>query len=292
MEYHSEKKEIITHRILNELDQFAIEFTQILEKYMEYVIISGYVSILLGRTRATEDIDVWIKKVSREKFLQFYKEAISKGVWCINAEDGNEVFNYLINGDAVRFARDGKAAPNFEIKFPKRKIDEETFTDSIKVILKNGKLRISSLERQIAFKRYYLGTEKDIEDSEHIEETFKGQIDYNKVEKLKPEIEKKQIIVNYPKDEDSYPDILIDPKKLKEAIAIFINNAVKYNKENGQMEKNRKFMKPGKTNREDRQNFIKFWAEYIKSHTDEDWSEQQNIIINSQLINSSKNRKL
>jgi len=43
------------------------------------------------------------------------------------------------------------------------------------------------------------------------------------------------------------------------------------------------FMNPGKTNREDRLNFVKFWAEYVKGHNDEDWSKQQNRIINSQL---------
>lgn len=53
-----------------------------------------------------------------------------------------------------------------------------------------------------------------------------------------------------------------------------------------------RFMKPGKTNQEDRLNFIKFWADYIRTHSDEDWSEQQNIIINSQLANSSKNKRL
>lgn len=42
-------------------------------------------------------------------------------------------------------------------------------------------------------------------------------------------------------------------------------------------------MKPGKNNKEDRINFIKFWANYIKTHNDEEWSEQQNIIVNSQI---------
>lgn len=45
----------------------------------------------------------------------------------------------------------------------------------------------------------------------------------------------------------------------------------------------KKFMKPGKTNKEDRLNFVKYWADYVKNHSDEDWSEQQNIIINSQI---------
>ena len=46
------------------------------------------------------------------------------------------------------------------------------------------------------------------------------------------------------------------------------------------------FMKPGKDNNEDRMNFVKFWAEYVKSHSDEEWSKQQNVIIDSQIINS------
>ncbi len=45
----------------------------------------------------------------------------------------------------------------------------------------------------------------------------------------------------------------------------------------------RMFMKPGRTNQEDRINFVKFWANYVKTHKDEDWSAQQNIIINSQM---------
>ena len=41
------------------------------------------------------------------------------------------------------------------------------------------------------------------------------------------------------------------------------------------------FMKPGKNNKEDRINFIKYWVKYIKSHTDKEWSRQQNVLINS-----------
>ncbi len=34
----------------------------------------------------------------------------------------------------------------------------------------------------------------------------------------------------------------------------------------------------------ERLEFIKFWANYVKTHSDKDWSEQQNLLINSQLI--------
>ncbi len=43
------------------------------------------------------------------------------------------------------------------------------------------------------------------------------------------------------------------------------------------------FMKPGKTNKEDRENFINFWVEFMKSVSDREWSKQQVEFINSQL---------
>lgn len=49
------------------------------------------------------------------------------------------------------------------------------------------------------------------------------------------------------------------------------------------MKENREFMKPGKDNQEDRLNFVKFWANFVRTHTDEEWSEQQNIIVDSQI---------
>lgn len=50
----------------------------------------------------------------------------------------------------------------------------------------------------------------------------------------------------------------------------------------------RVFMKPGKTNKEDRLNFVTYWAEYIKTHSDKEWSKQQNVLINSQIQNAKK----
>ena len=38
-------------------------------------------------------------------------------------------------------------------------------------------------------------------------------------------------------------------------------------------------------NAEERLEFVKFWANYIKTHSDKEWSKQQNIVINSQFQN-------
>ncbi|MEK6819982.1 MAG: hypothetical protein AABY03_02195 [Nanoarchaeota archaeon] len=184
MEYDAEKRKIITDREIGELDKFVMEFLQILEEYTDYVIISGYVSILLGRPRTTDDIDVFIKPINKGIFLKLYNELKRSGFWCLNAEDGNEIFDYLKDGYSIRFARTNYGTPNFEVKFPKDALDEETFDNFLTVIHPKFKIKISSLERQIAFKRYYLSSDKDIEDALFIEKLFKGQIDYNKVNKF------------------------------------------------------------------------------------------------------------
>ena len=54
------------------------------------------------------------------------------------------------------------------------------------------------------------------------------------------------------------------------------------------MEKEKKsdkkvFMKPGKDNWEDRLNFVRYWANYIRTHEDKEWSRVQNEVINSQI---------
>lgn len=176
-----DKQTIKVDRELNELDKFVLDFIKILEKHTDYVIISGYVSILLGRTRGTEDIDVFIKELSKSKFVDLYNDLKKECYWCLNSEGSNELYNYLKDGLAIRFALKEETIPNFEIKFAKNNLSKGSFNERINVITKGGSIRISSLERQIAFKRYYLKSDKDLEDARHIEEVFKNNIDHKKI---------------------------------------------------------------------------------------------------------------
>lgn len=185
MQYNKDKREIILDRVLSNLDKFVLNFIKILEKHVKYVIISGYVSIILGRTRTTEDIDVFIEKIPEERLSQLYKDLENAGFWCLNSEDEKEIFNFLKDKMAIRFSYKEKPIPNFEVKFPKDSLDESTFSDFITIILSKRKIKISSLERHIAFKKYYLASDKDIEDALHIEKLFRGEIDYDKINKLK-----------------------------------------------------------------------------------------------------------
>jgi len=46
-----------------------------------------------------------------------------------------------------------------------------------------------------------------------------------------------------------------------------------------------------KQNRKDRLDFVDRWTEYVRTHSDKDWSEQQNIIINSCLQTASMTKE-
>ncbi|MBI4010169.1 MAG: nucleotidyltransferase [Candidatus Aenigmarchaeota archaeon] len=170
---------------INELDKLVFRFIGILKKYTDYVVISGYVAILLGRSRTTEDVDIFIKDIGKHTFKEFYQELQREGFWCLNSEDSNEIYNYLADGLAARFAVEGATIPNFEVKVAKKPLDKESFNDRIVALTNIGGIYISSVERQIAFKRYYLKSEKDIEDAKHIEQLFNKNIDIQKINKYK-----------------------------------------------------------------------------------------------------------
>ncbi len=188
MEFIDEKT-IKLVKPLNELDKFVLRFIGIVEKHVDYVIISDYVSLLLGRTRSTEDVDFFIKRINQETLTKLYLELKENGFWCLNAESEEEIYSYLNENLAVRFAENGQTIPNMEVKFHKKRLDNEVFTDFVTVETEEGPIKISSLERQIAFKRYYLKSDKDLEDAQHVEEVFKGKINKEKIKKYKQLIE-------------------------------------------------------------------------------------------------------
>ena len=46
-----------------------------------------------------------------------------------------------------------------------------------------------------------------------------------------------------------------------------------------------------KLNNKDRMWFVKYWANYVKTHPDKEWSRQQNVLINS-LMKNAKSSKM
>ena len=55
-------------RTLSDDDEDVIEFTEVLSACdVDYVIVSGYVAILTGRSRATEDVVVVLQVLTEEQ---------------------------------------------------------------------------------------------------------------------------------------------------------------------------------------------------------------------------------
>jgi len=177
MEFEFENDEILFERELSDLDTFVIKFVEILDKNkINYVLVSGYIAILFGRSRETEDVDIIIEKIPFEKFNKLWK-SLEKEFECLNTSISKEAYeNFLLEKTAIRFARLGEFIPNMEIKFPKKEFERETLENRLIVKSKDYSLNISNLEKQIAFK-LFLGSEKDLEDARHLWNIFKGNID-------------------------------------------------------------------------------------------------------------------
>lgn len=168
---------IIFEKVLSDLDKFVFDFIGILNSArIKHVIISGYVSILFGRSRATEDIDLFVEAISKEKFDELMGLVEERGMWALNSTDNEELYGMLKDSLAIRIAKKGKVIPNFEIKFPKKDTDFFSLNNPLKIVVNGNEILISTLEMHIAYK-LYLGSEKDIEDAMHVYEMFKNKLD-------------------------------------------------------------------------------------------------------------------
>lgn len=170
-------------RELSDLDVFAMDFIRILRKHSKYVIVSGYVSILLGRSRSSEDIDIIIPAMDFPEFALLFRDMYSNGFYCLNSDKEKEAYSYARDKIAIRFAKKDDVIPNIELKFSKNKADEISLKETLKVRLGKEDIVISSLEMQVAFKENVLGSQKDIEDAMHIRNVAGNNLKKELIEK-------------------------------------------------------------------------------------------------------------
>jgi hypothetical protein len=180
-----DKNTIEIGRELSDLDNFALDFIKILKKHTNYVIVSGYVAILLGRARASEDINVIIPRIDFLIFQSLYKDIKKNGYYCINVDKDSEIFEYLEGNLAVRFARKNTMIPNIELKWAKNEFDEISLKNRIEINIGTFSICVSQLEMQIAFKEMVLKSPKDLDDALHIRDVAKEYLDDKLIEKYK-----------------------------------------------------------------------------------------------------------
>ncbi len=179
---------------INDLDRFVFDFVDVLKKYTDYIIISGFISILFGRSRGTEDVDIIIPKVGKNEWIKINKELFEK-FDCLNCNTADEVYSYLSDGLSVRFARKGEIIPNMELKFAKYDIDYLSLKNKVKVLINDRELFMGPIELQIVYKKKILKSDKDLEDAKHLGIVLKDLINREKIkyyEQLVEELWKKR----------------------------------------------------------------------------------------------------
>ena len=164
-------------RELSDLDRFVLDVVHIIERHANYVIVSGYVTILFGRSRGTEDVDFVVERVSKERFVAMCREALNAGFEFLNPEDCGGLYEMLEEKMGIRMVRKGEIIPNAEIKFPKDSFHEEALKKRIPLRLNDETLYISPIELQIVYK-LYLGSDKDLEDAVFLYEMFKDYLNW------------------------------------------------------------------------------------------------------------------
>lgn len=174
-------------RTLSTLDEDVVAFTAVLDDLgVEYVVVSGYVAILTGRARATEDVDIVLEPLERaaaERLEDGFREADYWGM----AMPLDDMPDLLADGERFRVAERDELFPNFELWYASNPVEREALSAAITAELGGQEIRISPIELQIAYKlrlAKQVGTTrgKDFEDALHLHLTFEGQLDEGALE--------------------------------------------------------------------------------------------------------------
>ena len=172
---------LIVERETNQLDELAIEFSHVLNQFdIDHVYIAGYVSILTGRARSTEDVDVLIEHIDEESVEKLAATLVETGFWG-PAMPLTSMYEMLNNGDNIWVAPNDQITPHLEVKFARDEFDRASLENAITARISDEAIPIGPLELQIAYK-LYLGAQKDIEDAVHLYTLFEQSLSVSRLE--------------------------------------------------------------------------------------------------------------
>ena len=168
------------------LDEFVLDFVKVVEKHCKYIIVSGYVVISHGRSRATEDVDMILEKMPKERFVALHNDLLDAGFECMQSISGEEVYDsYLKDSTSIRYTRKGSMIPEMEVKLAKDELDDEQLLARKKLDLTGLDVYFSSIEMNIAFKEELLKSDKDLEDARHLRIVYEDELDEVEIKRIK-----------------------------------------------------------------------------------------------------------
>lgn len=165
----------------NVLDALAIECSAIFDQHeIDHVFVAGYVAILSGRARATDDIDLIIERTTPEVLSQVADAFESSGFWG-PATPLTDIHAVLEEGGRIWIAREDTTTPHLDITFPSDRYHRASLTNSIPARIGDATIPIGPLELQIAYK-LNLGGRTDFEDAAHLFLLFEETLSTQKLE--------------------------------------------------------------------------------------------------------------
>ncbi|WP_123619492.1 hypothetical protein [Halorubrum sp. CSM-61] len=172
---------LVVDRAPNRLDELAAGFSAVLSRLdIDHVFVAGYVAILAGRSRSTEDIDVFIERCPADRIDDLVTELEREGYWG-PAMPLSEMYGNLANDTNIWVALDGEMTPHVEVKFPNDEFDEASLRNAIDAHVGDRTVPIGPLELQIAYK-LSLGGRTDIEDAAHLYTLFGESLSTGRLE--------------------------------------------------------------------------------------------------------------
>ena len=169
-------------------DILATRFSKVLDDHgLDYAVVAGYVTILFGRARRSDDVGFLIMPLTEKEFVDICKEAADEGFNLIQGDIQSEksirrVFrDYLSQGYGVRLMYDDQILPNIKLKVATTTTQKYAIANAYKVIINNMySTRVSPLELQIAYK-LYLGSDKDVSDAVFLYTLFEKVLDHGEL---------------------------------------------------------------------------------------------------------------
>jgi len=173
------------------LDKFCTDFCSVVDRHAKYIIVSGFLAIASGRTRGTEDIDIIVEKLNKQKFIGMHNDLVKRGFICMQSDNPEEIYdNYLSQKASVRYTYKNEPIPEMELKLAKDELDLYQIKTRVKIPLTGLEVWFSSINMNVAFKEEYLKSDKDMEDARHLRIVYAEQISEDKIKSIKQMIKK------------------------------------------------------------------------------------------------------
>jgi hypothetical protein len=172
---------LVIDRELSEFDRRAFAFFDLLDEIgIDYLVVSGYLLLLTGRQRMTEDVDL-ILSVRTTDRLDELATRLGEAGYVANPPPLDRLPEFIEDGH-VGVHAEGARVPTFDLSLGETQLERDAFADSLSVEVSGKTLQVTPFEQQIAYKLSMLydptdHTAMDFLDALHLYRLFEDHLD-------------------------------------------------------------------------------------------------------------------